>query len=146
MSTTRRLSLKEDAKLAIGATGAVVATDQVIKSMDSEENQFEHILKAGVRDAVAIGAYKMLRRAELDLNLPLSIVPHTTIAAVDTRTHQGQDRAATHQILHIIKAILLAIGHRRPLGILRILQLKGNVMTSSAGDEAPWQQRSMKRI
>jgi hypothetical protein len=35
--------------------------------------------------------------------------------------------------------LVLAIGHRRPLGILlilRILQLKGNVMASSAGDEA----------
>jgi hypothetical protein len=66
MSSARRLSFKEDAELAIGATGAVVATDQVAKSMDPDDNdQLEHLLKAGVGAAVAIGAYELLRRAEL---------------------------------------------------------------------------------
>jgi hypothetical protein len=65
MSTTRKLSLKDDAGLAIGATGAVFAADQAIKSMDSEDDQLDHILKAGVGAAVAIGAYELLRRAEL---------------------------------------------------------------------------------
>lgn len=66
MSSTRRLSVKEDAELAIGATGAVMAADQVAKSMDREDNdQLEHLLKAGVGAAVAIGAYELLRRAEL---------------------------------------------------------------------------------
>ena len=66
MSNTRRLNFKEDAELALGATGVVVATDQVVKSMDPEDDdQLEHLLKAGVGAAVAIGAYEMLRRAEL---------------------------------------------------------------------------------
>ena len=39
MSTTRRLSIKEDAEAAVGATGAVVAADEIIKSFDSEDDQ-----------------------------------------------------------------------------------------------------------
>lgn len=69
MSKTRGLSTKEDAELVIGATGAVVATDQIIKSMDPEADQLEHLLKAGIGACVAIGAYEMLRRAELNPEL-----------------------------------------------------------------------------
>jgi hypothetical protein len=42
-------------------------------------------------------------------------------------------------------AEMLAIGHRGPLGILLLLQLKGNIMTSSAGDKALGQRRNTNK-
>jgi hypothetical protein len=62
MSTTRRLSLSDDAKLAVGATGAVLALDQAEHAIDSEEHQLNHALKAAIGAAVAIGAYELLHR------------------------------------------------------------------------------------
>jgi hypothetical protein len=62
MSTTKRPSFSDDAKLAIGATGAIVAIDQVEHAIDSEEHQLNHALKAAVGAAVAIGAFELLRR------------------------------------------------------------------------------------
>lgn len=66
MSPERRLSFTEDAEIAAGATGLVIATDQGFKSVEDEKHRLEHIIKAGVGAAVAIGAYEMLRRAEHD--------------------------------------------------------------------------------
>ena len=56
--------MTEDAELAVGATGAVFAADQIVKSLDSEDQQLNHALKAAIGAAVAIGAYELLRRAD----------------------------------------------------------------------------------
>ncbi|KAE9381028.1 hypothetical protein N431DRAFT_538824 [Stipitochalara longipes BDJ] len=46
------------------STGAVVAADELLKMTDEEDNKTASLLKAGVAAAVAVGAYKLLRRAE----------------------------------------------------------------------------------
>jgi hypothetical protein len=65
MSTSRRLSIPEDAELAIGATGAIYAGDQIIHSIESEDNKLNHAVKAAIGAAVAIGAYELLRRNDI---------------------------------------------------------------------------------
>jgi hypothetical protein len=57
-------SLADDATLAVGATGAVVATDELLKMTNEEDDKTASMLKAGVGAAVAIGAWELLRRAE----------------------------------------------------------------------------------
>jgi hypothetical protein len=57
-------SLANDAALAVGATGAVVAADQLLKMSSDDEDA--SMLKAGVGAAVAIGAWELLRRTEED--------------------------------------------------------------------------------
>jgi hypothetical protein len=57
-------SLTNDATLAVGATGAVVAADELLKMTDEEDSKSASWLKAGVAAAVAVGAYELLRRAE----------------------------------------------------------------------------------
>ena len=70
MSTTRRLSFSDDVKLAAGATGAVLAIDQVEQAIDSEEHQLNHALKAAIGAAVAIGAYELLRHNDNSAKQP----------------------------------------------------------------------------
>ncbi|KAF4631135.1 hypothetical protein G7Y89_g6999 [Cudoniella acicularis] len=60
------LSITEDAELALGATGAVLAADQLVKTIDSTEHKTSHLVKAGIGAAVAVGAWELLRRAEAD--------------------------------------------------------------------------------
>jgi hypothetical protein len=79
MSKTGKLGLKEEVELATGATGAVIAVDQVIKSTEPDGNQMDHLLKAGVGAAVAIGAYELLRRAG---NGPDSPVSHRRLSGI----------------------------------------------------------------
>jgi hypothetical protein len=70
MSTTKRLSFSDDTKLAVGATGAVLAIDQVEHTIDSEEHRLNHALKAAIGAAVAIGAYELLRRNDNSAKQP----------------------------------------------------------------------------
>jgi hypothetical protein len=60
----RHHSFSDSATLAVGATGAVVAADELLKMTDEEDSKTASLLKAGVGAAVAIGAYELLRRAE----------------------------------------------------------------------------------
>ncbi len=60
----RHHSFSNSATLAVGATGAVVAADELLKMADEEDSKTASLLKAGVGAAVAIGAYELLRRAE----------------------------------------------------------------------------------
>jgi hypothetical protein len=105
MPKTRSLSFQEDAELAIGATGAVVATDQVIKSMDSEEdNQLDHLLKAGVGAAVAIGAYELLRRAELSRESSAGERRHST-----SSSHSRPNTSSSnppHHSRHLLEEVI----------------------------------------
>jgi len=57
-------SFTDSATLAVGATGAVVAADELLKMTDEEDNKTASLLKAGVAAAVAVGAYELLKRAE----------------------------------------------------------------------------------
>ena len=67
MSTEKkRLSFGEDAELAVGATGAVMAIDQIMKSLDSKDHTDSHLVKAGIGAAVALGAYELLKRDGLN--------------------------------------------------------------------------------
>lgn len=45
----------------MGATGAVVTTNELLKMTDEEDLKTASLLKAGVGAAVAIGAYELLR-------------------------------------------------------------------------------------
>lgn len=56
-------SFADSATLAVGATGAVVAADELLKMTD-EDDKTASLLKAGVAAAVAIGAYELVKRAE----------------------------------------------------------------------------------
>ena len=104
MSKARRLSPREDAELAIGATGAVVATDQAIKFLDSEDDQLEHLLKAGIGAAVAIGAYEMLRRAELDPEASHGQHHHPSSSS---RSRRGSNSSgSSHHSRHIFEEII----------------------------------------
>lgn len=60
----RHHSFSDSATLAVGATGAVVAADELLKMTDEEDSKTASLLKAGVGAAVAIGAYELLRRQE----------------------------------------------------------------------------------
>jgi hypothetical protein len=60
----RHHSFTDSATLAVGATGAVVAADELLKMTDEEDNKAASLLKAGVAAAVAVGAYELLKRAE----------------------------------------------------------------------------------
>jgi hypothetical protein len=104
MSKTSRLNFKEDAELAIGASGAVVATDQVIKSMYSEDDQFEHLLKAGIGAAVAIGAYEKLRRGELS---PEASAGHHHHSNSSSRSRRDDNLSThPHNTRHIFEEII----------------------------------------
>ena len=60
----KKLDVGEDAELAVGASGAVIAIDQIMKSLDSKEHQTSHLVKAGIGAAVALGAYSLLQQDE----------------------------------------------------------------------------------
>ncbi|PMD39362.1 hypothetical protein L207DRAFT_512452 [Hyaloscypha variabilis F] len=60
----RHHSFTDSATLTVGATGAVVAADELLKMTDEEDNKTASLLKAGVAAAVAVGAYELLKRAE----------------------------------------------------------------------------------
>lgn len=64
MAAQNKLSLVDDVELAAGSVGAVIAVDQVMKTIDSEDHKTSHLFKASVGAAVAVGAYELLRRAE----------------------------------------------------------------------------------
>jgi hypothetical protein len=104
MSKARRLSFREDAELAIGATGAVVATDQTIEFMDSEDNHLVHLLKAGIGAAVAIGAYEMLRHAELDPEA--SPVQHHHPSSSSRSRRGSNSSGSSHHSRHIFEEII----------------------------------------
>jgi hypothetical protein len=104
MSKARRLSPREDVELAIGATGAVVATDQAIKFMDSEDDQVEHLLKARIGAAVAIGAYEVLRRAELDPKASPGQHHHSSSSSQSRRGSNSS--GSPHHSRHIFEEII----------------------------------------
>jgi len=56
------MDLTENLELLAGATGAVVAVDQIAKGLESEDHTVSHLSKAAVSAAVAIGAYELLRK------------------------------------------------------------------------------------
>ncbi|KAH8598366.1 hypothetical protein B0O99DRAFT_41559 [Bisporella sp. PMI_857] len=58
------MGLGEDAVFLAGATGVVVATDQIAKGLESEDHTVSHLSKAAIGAAVAIGAYEHLRREQ----------------------------------------------------------------------------------
>jgi hypothetical protein len=104
MSKTRRLSLKEEAELAVGATGAIISTDQVIKSTNSEDDKLDHLLKAGIGAAVAIGAYELLRRAE---NGPESSPDHHQHSSSSSHSRPSSSSPkSTHHTRHLFEEII----------------------------------------
>ncbi|KAE8443048.1 hypothetical protein EG329_002442 [Mollisiaceae sp. DMI_Dod_QoI] len=52
----------ENAELAVGATSAIVAADQLLQATDPDEEKTSHLVKAGIGAAIAIGAFELLRR------------------------------------------------------------------------------------
>lgn len=54
--------LGEDVDAVIGITAAALAGDQVLRTAESEKHKTNHLLKAGVSAAVALGAFKLLHR------------------------------------------------------------------------------------
>ncbi len=52
----------ENAELAVGATSAIVAADQLLQATDPDEDKASHLVKAGIGAAIAIGAFELLRR------------------------------------------------------------------------------------
>src|SRR6266536_4339296 len=64
MPSENKFDIGSDAELAVGASGAVLAIDQIMKSMDSKEHQTSHLVKAGIGAAVALGAYQLLKDDE----------------------------------------------------------------------------------
>lgn len=53
--------LTEGAELAVGATNAIVAADQLLQATE-EEDRKSHLVKAGIGAAIAVGALELLRR------------------------------------------------------------------------------------
>ncbi len=105
MSKTSRLNFKQDVELAIGATGAVVATDQVMKSLDPEDHQLDHFLKAGIGAAVAVGAYEMLRRAELSPEASPGHHHHQSNSS--SRSRRGSNSSnPEHHGRHLVEEII----------------------------------------
>ncbi|KAH8646507.1 hypothetical protein BGZ60DRAFT_233342 [Tricladium varicosporioides] len=62
----KHMTTTENAELAVGVTGAVIAADQIKKTIESEEHKTSHAVKAAIGAAVAIGAWEMLRRADAE--------------------------------------------------------------------------------
>ncbi|KAH6716487.1 hypothetical protein BKA61DRAFT_574283 [Leptodontidium sp. MPI-SDFR-AT-0119] len=57
--------LAQNAEVAIGATGAVIATDQFLKAVDQDhEDKTAHIVKGSIGAAIAIGAWEMYKQQE----------------------------------------------------------------------------------
>lgn len=52
----------ENTELAVGATSAIVAADQLLQATDPEEDKTSHLVKARIGAAIAIGAFELLRR------------------------------------------------------------------------------------
>jgi hypothetical protein len=111
MSTTRKLSLKEEAELAAGATGAVVATDQITKSLKSKNDQLEHLVRAGIGAAVAIGAYEMLRRGGKDDGSRTSQRRHSASSNSSRQSSSSSSNPSDHNP-HMVEEIIGAY----PLG------------------------------
>lgn len=99
MSTTRRLSFSDDAKLAVGATGAVLAIDQVEHAIDSEEHQLNHALKAAIGAAVAIGAYELLRRDDDSAKQPNKQPKSKSMARNGSPDPKHHDRHLAEEII-----------------------------------------------
>lgn len=64
----QKMDLGENIELFASATGAVLAADQIMKSINSEEHAVSHLVKAGIGPAEAIGAYELLLRAQNEDN------------------------------------------------------------------------------
>jgi hypothetical protein len=107
MSSKRRMSFKEDAELAIGATGAALATDQVIKSIESDDDRMDHLIKAGVGAAVAIRAYEMLRRERERSASPTRDRRHSVSSSMHSRLSSKASNPPHHD-RHILEEIISA--------------------------------------
>jgi hypothetical protein len=95
------MDLGEDIELFASATGAVLAADQIMKSINSEEHAVSHLVKAGIGDAVAIGAYELLLRAQNE----------------DNANGYGRHVSAhSSRVLRRIRDIMIVILRRKLLG------------------------------
>ena len=119
MSTQNKLSLGDDAELAVGATGAVMAVDQIMKGLDSKEHQTSHFVKASIGAAVALGAFELLRRDEPKSGArPRSSSPHSKhhdrhifeeiIGAYSVGKELMGDKR--HHLAHIVGEAIGAVG------------------------------------
>jgi len=57
MLAEQKMDLSENMKLLAGETGWVLAANQIMKFINSDEHTMHHSIEAGVREAVAIRAY-----------------------------------------------------------------------------------------
>ena len=98
-------SLADDATLAVGATGAVVAADQLLKLTD-EDDKSASLLKAGVGAAVAIGAWELLRRAEAN-GEPLRHRTSRSYSRSRSRSRGGEgEKEVKHHKTHLMEEII----------------------------------------
>jgi len=67
------MSFAKDTELLAGTAGAVLAAEQIMKSIDSEKERTSHLVKAGLSAAVAIGAFELLREGKTG---PPETTPH----------------------------------------------------------------------
>ena len=103
MSKNKEFKATEKAELLAGATGAVIAADQILQSADSNENQLEHLAKAGAGAAVAIGAWEMLRRSRNDPD------SHAHGGHSDSHHHSRRSSSSSnppHHNLHLLEEII----------------------------------------
>ncbi|KAL5313390.1 hypothetical protein ACEPPN_019123 [Leptodophora sp. 'Broadleaf-Isolate-01'] len=62
--THNHLSKTENVELLATGVGAVVALDQLAKTLESKDNKVSHLSKAAIGATVAIGAWELLQREE----------------------------------------------------------------------------------
>jgi len=93
----RRMDVAEDAELLAGATGAVIAADQIAKSIDSEEHKVAHLSKAAIGAAVAIGAYELLRRESEGQEVPH--YRHRSRSRSSSPHHEHHERHLAEEIV-----------------------------------------------
>jgi hypothetical protein len=105
-------SLTDDATLAIGATGAVVTADQLLKMTDEEEDKTAHLLKAAIGAAVAVGAWELLRRAEAD-GKPIHLFNSSRSRSRSVSRSRSRNRSSSrssekirHHTRHVLEEVI----------------------------------------
>jgi hypothetical protein len=126
MPHEHRMDVTEDAELLAGATGAVIAADQITKSITSEDHKVSHLSKAAIGAAVAVGAYELLRRQSEEKETPRH--QHHPRSRSSSPHHEHHERHLAeeiigayglgkellgdkkHHVVHLVEEVIGALG------------------------------------
>ncbi|PVH69434.1 hypothetical protein DL98DRAFT_522189 [Cadophora sp. DSE1049] len=103
-----------NAEIAIGATGAVIATDQLLEATDPDhEDKTRHLVKASIGAAVAIGAWELYRRGEQNekrrsrsLSRSRSITRSVSRSRSGGRPRSPSSKRIKHHKRHVLEEIV----------------------------------------